>query len=129
MIRIAIIGQNKILRESLKTLLNQIPDFTVQVDSSIQTFISHLPEFSPEVVLLDTTTREADYPAMIRSIKTIMGNIRLLILADVTEFYFWEHQQESSVDTILSVNSEKKEIECSIRSVMKGSIEAIYNGN
>lgn len=117
-VQIAIISQNRILRESLKTLLGQISGFRVIYDGNYGDFMTVPDRFSPDILLYDAAWGEADCPAIIQRIRAFTGKIRVLVLADAADFSTWKNHGKYAIDAVLPASSGKKEIECAIRSIL-----------
>jgi len=112
MINIAIIENNKIYRESLKTVLNQIDDFNVVYSSEGLTEGAALPdEYKIDVMLMD-------YIIIRRGIKSFRDK-KIISISDFDELYAEENLQAKGITAVIFKNSGKKEIENKIRKAYK----------
>lgn len=87
-IKIAIIDQNKIFRESLKVLLEQIPGFIVATTSDINTYTESLIDESVEVLLLDDSQGQERCQSILRSARSRNKSLKIIILTQDTEGLF-----------------------------------------
>jgi DNA-binding NarL/FixJ family response regulator len=116
---IAIIGQNSIFRDSLRTLLNQVDDFNVMMDSeNIQDFFDTHDALSIDIVLFDGSIGNGNYIDLISKVRIFSADIKVLILTDIAGQTYWKNQSSGIIEGTLLKNSKKKEFAEKIRSLV-----------
>ena len=78
-IAIAVIEDNRLVREGLTSLLNQLPQFTV-VASGSKVDATLLRETAPDVVLLDLGLRNGDSLRMTRRVKKEFPDAKVVVM-------------------------------------------------
>lgn len=107
-INIIIIEQNKIFRESLKTALEQIPDFRIVVDMDNKGNLQSFKNVKVDLILIDYNLGENICNEIINETLSVNPDVKFLLLVGNTiECNFTCFK---TIDTILR-NSTKKEIE------------------
>ena len=109
---IVIIAQNKIFRESLKTVLNQIKDFDVAFDSDNFYMLENPGSHQIQLILIDFSMSKEKCVDIITEALRLWPSVRFLFLSDYKEEYTINGIKSS--DIILK-NSSKKEFENKIR--------------
>lgn len=86
---IAIIENNNLYRESLKTALNQIVDFKVVFDTdNINSFFQIIQSYDFQIILLDFNFYQND---IITKIQILFPDTKILILSNFSEKCFFEN--------------------------------------
>lgn len=121
MIRLFLVDDHAVVREGLRNLLEQEPDFTVIGEAANgQQLLDRLPTTPTDVVLLDlnmpvlggiaTTERlRADYPA-----------VRIIVLSMVEETLYIKQSLLAGASGYLLKNASKHEVLTGIRTVLAG---------
>ena len=110
---IVIIEQNKIFRESLKTVLNQIADFEVVFDADNNCFPEDISNIQVNLILIDCNLGKDKFNETIKKAIKVWGpSIRCIFLTDYKEECTINGIESS--DIILK-SSSKKEFENKIR--------------
>lgn len=79
MITVAIVEDNRLVREGMTDMLNDLPDVRVVLAAtSLET--GRLREASPQVVLLDIGLQDTDCLALAESVKTEMATTRVIVM-------------------------------------------------
>jgi DNA-binding NarL/FixJ family response regulator len=109
---IVIIAQNRIFRESLKTVLNQIQDFDVVFDSDNFYKLENPGNHQIQLILIDFSMSKENCVNIITEAIRMWPSVRFLYLTDYKEE--WTINGIKASDIILK-NSSKKEFENKIR--------------
>jgi DNA-binding NarL/FixJ family response regulator len=109
---IVIIEQNKIFRESLKTALDQIPDFNVVLDTDNYSSLDGIGNVPVHEILIDDGYGKANCDETIRKALSAWPDVKFLLLTTYKEDYNFKSNIKS--DVILK-NSSKKEFEYIIK--------------
>jgi DNA-binding NarL/FixJ family response regulator len=121
MIRLFLVDDHSVLREGLRTLLEQVPDFTIVGEAANgQQLLDQLPGIPTDMVLLDlnmpvlggiaTAERlRADYPA-----------VRIIVLSMVEEPLNIKQALLAGASGYLLKNASKDEVLTGIRTVLAG---------
>ena len=117
MIKIAVIDQNQTFRESLKTLLEQIPEFKVTIHSGDKT--ECLNGESTEILLLDDSIGENRCRAIIEE---SLSRNKLLKIIILTLDYLSPDPGYGGAPVMLK-NSGKKEFEYRIRTLLADNLQ------
>ena len=112
-IKIAIIDQNKIFRESLKVLLEQIPGFHVAISSDTDDCIDNLSGESFEVLLLDDSLGQERCRSIIREARSQNKTLKTIILTLDPETSY----PGPGVAAVMRKYSEKKDFETTIKNL------------
>jgi DNA-binding NarL/FixJ family response regulator len=119
---IAIIGQNCIFRDSLKILLNQVADFTVVFDGDeIMNLLDYQDILSINIVLFDYCNRTENFSTLINKTRELSENIKIMVMTDVTCYYYWINQKEYHIEGVILKDSGKQEFEKEIRTLIKAN--------
>jgi len=110
---IVIIEQNKIFRESLKTVLNQIPDFEVVFDADNNWYPEEMRNVVVNLILIDYSFGKTKCNEAMNKALLVWGTtVKFLFLTDYKEEC--ANNNIKSSDIILK-HSSKKEFENKIR--------------
>lgn len=109
---IVIIEQNKIYRESLKTALDQIPDFKVVRDMGNDHNLEEINKDEVHLILIDCSLGKTICIETIKKAISFWPNVRFLFLINYKEECNFNYVK--TIDLILK-NSTKKEFEDKIR--------------
>jgi len=116
---IAIIENNNLYRDSLKTALNQIDDFKVVFDTdNINTFLKIINIYDFQIVLLDFNFFQTEN---IKKILQLFPETKILILSNYTESCFF--------DNITNNNSLDFIPKCSNKNLFEQKIRKLLNIN
>lgn len=119
MISVALVEDNRLLREGLVQLLGQSEDIRV-VDAYSAPELEALQEAGPDVVLLDYGLEEASSLEAVRSVKETIPDARLIVMdllpceEDLTEVI------RAGVDGFVTKDASLEELAGAIRSVVGG---------
>ncbi len=110
---IVIVELNKIFRESLKTALNQIPDFEVVFDSDNNGYFDNLSDQQIQLILIDNNITKSKCIEIKKKALVLWPSVKFLIL---TSF----KKEECNIDldratNAILKNSSKNEFENRIR--------------
>jgi DNA-binding NarL/FixJ family response regulator len=110
---IHIIEQNKIFRESLKTALNQIPDFDIVSDSDNTDCFENLGDKQIQLILIDNNLTKSKCSDIKNKALALWPSVRFLLLINYKK-------EECNIDLNRSAkailkNSSKKDFENRIR--------------
>jgi DNA-binding NarL/FixJ family response regulator len=109
---IVIIDQNKIFRESLKTVLDQIPDFKVILDMDNTGSLEDINNIEVHLILLDYSLGKGTCNEAIGKVNSLWPAAKCLLLTSYTEEYNFN---EIHTAEIILKNATKKEFENRIR--------------
>jgi DNA-binding NarL/FixJ family response regulator len=112
-IKIAIIDQNKIFRESLKVLLEQVPGFHVAISSDTDDCIDSLARESFDVLLLDDCFGQERCRSIIREVRSHNKMLKIIILTLDSERSY----PSADVAAVMRKYSEKKDFETTIKNL------------
>ena len=112
-IRIVIIDQNKIFRESLKVLLEQVPGFHVAINSDTDDYTKSLTGESFEVLLLDDSLGQERCRTIIREASSQNKTLKTIILTlDLESSY-----PDWGETAVMRKFSEKRDFETTIKNL------------
>lgn len=109
---IIIIEQNKVFRESLKTALDQIPDFKVVLDTDNDSYSETFNKEDIQLTLIDSFLGKSKCSRIIISIRNLWPSMKFLIMINYKEEC--ENNGNNNIGYIFK-NSTKKEYEDKIR--------------
>lgn len=109
---IVIIDLNKIFRESLKTVLDQISDFNVIFDSDNPGSLEEISNVQVHFILLDYSLGKARCNETIGTATSLWPAVNFLFLTNDKEDCIFEN---GKISDIVLKNSSKKEFEIKIR--------------
>jgi DNA-binding NarL/FixJ family response regulator len=108
---IAIIEKNNLYRESLRTVLNQIEDFTVVYESdNLQNVIHFFEILKIEIILIDYNIGEKKLNQINEQIEKFFPHVKAIIVSNYDEMYCNEKLLKEKTNVIFK-NAEKKEFE------------------
>jgi DNA-binding NarL/FixJ family response regulator len=112
-VNIVIVELNKIFRESLKTALNQIPDFEVVFDSDNNGYFDNLSDQQIQLVLIDNNMTNNKCNDIKNKALALWPEVKFLLM---TNYKNEEYNIEINKSTnVILKNSSKKEFEDKIR--------------
>ena len=113
---IAIVEQSKPYRESLKILLNQIPDFRVVFDTDNNSdFLQFLKTDSIDIVFLDFEFIETKGSKIILDYSNSLPLTKIIVLSNSLEICRYENNIQNYRLDLMLKNSKKKDFENHIR--------------
>ena len=113
---IAIVEQSKPYRESLKILLNQIPDFRVVFDTDNNSdFLQFLKTDSIDIVFLDFEFIETKGSKIILDYSNSLPLTKIIVLSNSLEICRYETIIQTHCLDVMLKNSQKKDFENHIR--------------
>ena len=109
---IAIITSNDLYRESLKTVLNQIPRFSVTVVCrNWNEAAAQITGKKINVVLLDSAGCENDPGGFVKQIHKLSPSAKILMLLDHTEECWYTQAIKSGADDAIPQHADKNVLE------------------
>jgi DNA-binding NarL/FixJ family response regulator len=119
-LNIAIITSNDHYRESLKTVLNQIPRFKVTlVCRNRNDAATQIAGKTINVVLLDNAVCEDDSEGFVKQIHMLSPKAKILMLLNHIEECWYTQAMKSGADDAIPKFSGKRVIEQHVRSIME----------
>lgn len=117
---IAIIEKNKLYRESLRTVLNQVPDFNVVCDSDdCCSLAQFLKTENIDLILLDYDIAEEKLNQISEQAEILFPNITVIIISNYRENCYFKDFNDYGISDIIFKSAEKKEFEKKIRYAVK----------
>jgi two-component system secretion response regulator SsrB len=115
---LAIVEQNKLYREGLKTLLNQTPDFRVVFDTDNNSdFLQFLKTNSTDIVFLDFECIENHCSEKLSEFITLHPETKIIILTHSLEICRYENIIQTLCLDVMLKNSCKKDFDKHIREI------------
>jgi len=115
---LAIVEQNKLYREGLKTLLNQTPDFRVVFDTDNNSdFLQFLKTNSTDIVFLDFECIENHCSEKLSEFIKLHPETKIIILTHSLEICRYENIIQTLCLDVMLKNSSKKEFDKHIREI------------
>lgn len=115
---IAIVEQNKLYREGLKTLLNQTPDFRVVFDTDNNSdFLQFLKTNSTDIVFLDFEYIENHCSEKLSEFIKLHPETKIIILTHSLEICRYETIIQTYCLDVMLKNSSKKDFDKHIREI------------
>ena len=115
---LAIVEQNKLYREGLKTLLNQTPDFRVVFDTDNNSdFLQFLKTNSTDIVLLGFECIENHCSEKLSEFIKLHPDTKIIILTHSLEICRYENIIQTLCLDVMLKNSSKKEFDKHIREI------------
>ncbi len=121
-INLAIVEENRLYRESLRSVLSQIADFhIVRDEDTVNDIIQNLADQIIDIVLLSIDVgRPKGYDAL-KQIRRLFPQLNILVLLDYPETCFYENAMNEGADDAIPKFSGKRVIEQHVRSIMEKS--------
>lgn len=117
---IAILEKNKLYRESLKTILNQINDFKVIYEGDdLQNVIKLHQLKNVDIMIVDYKIIKSKSEFNLHREKELFPDTRLVVLAESDEMLNLSYLNSSPSKQIIFRNIEKQELERKIRNCFK----------
>lgn len=122
MIRILIVEDQVIMRDSLESLINSQKDMVVIASTgNAKDSYNICKEKTPDLVLMDVRTEENENGIdAAERIKASMPNIRIIIMTGMPEITYMDSSRKAGVDSFLYKNVSGEIMLSSIRSTMEG---------
>ncbi|MBN1989315.1 MAG: response regulator transcription factor [Bacteroidales bacterium] len=119
--RIAIVDDHKILRDGLKALIQEIEHTTFEFEASNGLeFIKLLPNFNPDVVIMDISMPIMNGDEAVKQAKRIAPKLKVIVLSMHTDEHYFQTMKDLDVDGFIIKESDYNELELAINTVMKG---------
>lgn len=122
MIRILIVEDQVIMRDSLESLINSQKDMVVIASTgNAKDSYNICKEKNPDLVLMDVRTEKNENGIdAAERIKASMPNIRIIIMTGMPEITYMDSSRKAGVDSFLYKNVSGEIMLSSIRSTMEG---------
>ncbi|MES2794441.1 MAG: response regulator transcription factor [Bacteroidota bacterium] len=118
-IRIAIADDHALFRRGMASLLKTVPDFEVVLEASNgQELIDQIPDFSPDLVIMDLKMPILDGMKATEIIKTKWPNIKIIVISMLDEDQFVYKLMELGANGYLLKDTDTEEVETAIRTVL-----------
>lgn len=125
-IRVAIADDHSLFRQGMRNLLNNIPGiFVVMEAKNGQELVENIPEFSPDVILMDLEMPVMNGLEATKYIKRNYPQLKVVVLTMHDEELYVRNLMHMGANGYLLKNSEPEEVEKAIRVV---STEDYYYG-
>ena len=107
---IAIIENNKLYRESLRTVLNQINDFNVVYEGYDLHEVTHLPDIKNlNIILMDYNIVEGRWDQIIEQTEKLSAGTKIIIISDFNEICYLENLKSKGITDVINKNAGKKD--------------------
>ena len=119
LINIAIVEKNVFYRESLRTILSQIPDFRIISDTESYSDLMKISLAAKvDLVLLDEELTDSKCIQEIKNYFAKLNDVKILALSEHNNECFQKEIIQNGVDDIIQKHFSKKKIEEKIRSLI-----------
>ena len=119
---LAIVEENCLYRESLRSALSQIVDFNIVMDANtIDDIVRISANQFIDLVLLSIDVRKVNGYDALKQIRRIIPNVNILVLLDYPETCYYEHAMTEGANDAISKFSGKQVIDQHIRSIIEKS--------
>ena len=119
-INLAIVEENRLYRESLRSALSQINDFNIVLDGDSVDEIVRIPtEQSIDLVLLSVDVEKPQGYNALKQIRQLFPAMKILVLLDYPETCFYENALNKGANGAIPRTSGKREIEWHIRTIVE----------
>lgn len=120
-ITIAIADDHKIVRDGLKTLLSQIPDFHIEAEASDgEQLLAIYEDKIPDVALIDISMPKINGLEALKILVSSNPNIKAIILSMHEDADYIMKAVQNGAKGYLLKNTDEKELETAIRTVASG---------
>ncbi|MDX9854746.1 MAG: response regulator transcription factor [Tenuifilaceae bacterium] len=119
--RIAIVDDHKILRDGLKALIQEMENtiFEFEASNGLE-FIRLLPNFNPDVVIIDISMPVMNGDEAVKQAKKIDPQLKFIVLSMHTDEHYFQTMKDLDVDGFIIKESDYNELELAINTVKKG---------
>ena len=119
--RIAIVDDHKILRDGLKALIHEMENtiFEFEASNGLE-FIRLLPNFNPDVVIIDISMPVMNGDEAVKQAKKIAPQLKFIVLSMHTDEHYFQTMKDLDVDGFIIKESDYNELELAINTVKKG---------
>ncbi len=119
--RIAIVDDHKILRDGLKALIQEMENtiFEFEASNGLE-FIRLLPNFNPDVVIIDISMPVMNGDEAVKQAKKIAPQLKFIVLSMHTDEHYFQTMKDLDVDGFIIKESDYNELELAINTVKKG---------
>ena len=119
--RIAIVDDHKILRDGLKALIQEMENtiFEFEASNGLE-FIRLLPNFNPDVVIIDISMPVMNGDEAVKQAKRIAPQLKFIVLSMHTDEHYFQTMKDLDVDGFIIKESDYNELELAINTVKKG---------
>lgn len=121
-INLAIVEENQLYRESLRSVLSQIADFhIVRDEDTVDNFVQIPANQLIDLVLLSVDVENAHGYDALKQIRRLFPQLNILVLLDYPETCYYEHAMTEGANDAIPKFSGKRVIEQHVRSIMEKS--------
>ena len=118
-IKIAIADDHALFRRGMVSLLKTIPDFEMVLEASNgQELVDQLPEFMPDLVIMDLKMPIMDGMKATEHIKKNWPEIKVVVISMHDEDQFVTHLMELGANGYLLKDTDTEEVETAIRTII-----------
>ncbi len=119
-IKIAIADDHALFRRGMVSLLKTIPDFEMVLEASNgQELVDQLPEYMPDLVIMDLKMPIMDGMKATEIIKKNWPDIKVVVISMHDEDQFVTHLMELGANGYLLKDTDTEEVELAIRTIIK----------
>jgi DNA-binding NarL/FixJ family response regulator len=119
-INLAIVEENRLYRESLRSALSQIADFNIMLEGdTVDDIVRVLVDQSIDLVLLSVDIEKSQGYNSLKQIRQLFPTMKILVLLDYPETCYYENAISEGANDAISKFSSKRTIEHHLRSILK----------
>lgn len=120
MIKILIVDDHRLFRQSLRAVIESAPDMAVLAEAGdgIEA-LEILRDKRPDIVLMDVEMPGMDGIEATRQIRSLFGSIKVIALSSHAEAYYTEKMRQAGAHGFISKICSRADLIASIRSVCK----------
>ncbi len=121
-INLAIVEENRLYRESLRSVLNQIADFhIVRDEDTVDDILQNLADQIIDIVLLSIDVGRPKGFDALKQLRRLFPQLNILVLLDYPETCYYEHAVTEGANDAIPKFSGKSVIEQHVRSIIEKS--------
>jgi two-component system, NarL family, response regulator DegU len=118
-IKIAIADDHALFRRGMASLLKTIPDFEVVLEAANgQELVSQIPDFTPDLVIMDLKMPIMDGMQATEYIKDKFPDIKVIVISMLDEDQFVYKLMELGANGYLLKDTDTEEVELAIRTIL-----------
>jgi len=119
--RILIVDNHPIVREGLRSIIEQARDLVVCAEAdTVTSALTAIKETSPDVIVTDISLNEGDGIGLVRDVRACYPKLAILVLSNHQEDIYAEHMLSVGANGYMTKQATSEQILCSLRRVIDG---------
>lgn len=120
-VRILIVDNHPIVREGLRSIIEQASDLVVCAEAdTVTSALAAIKETNPDVIVTDISLNEGDGIGLVRDLRACYPKLAILVLSNHQEDIYAEHMLSVGANGYMTKQASSGQILRSLRSVIDG---------